>query len=54
MLHFLLPFVLLVLVAVHIIYLHRTGSNNPLGLRRDREKIPFYPYYLLKDLVGIF
>nr|QWS05423.1 cytochrome b [Cultellus attenuatus] len=54
MLHFLLPFVLLVMVAVHIMYLHSTGSNNPLGLSSDSEKIPFYPYYMLKDLVGIF
>nr|YP_010835855.1 cytochrome b [Novaculina chinensis]WGC44271.1 cytochrome b [Novaculina chinensis] len=53
MLHFLLPFVLLVLVVVHIMYLHSTGSNNPLGLSSDSEKIPFYPYYAFKDLLGI-
>uniref|UniRef100_UPI00315DE898 cytochrome b n=1 Tax=Glauconome virens TaxID=457868 RepID=UPI00315DE898 len=51
--HFLGPFILLVLVSIHIVYLHETGSSNPLGMSSDAEAIPFHSYYLLKDLVGI-
>lgn len=54
MFHFLAPFILIVLVGVHIIYLHDTGSGNPLGVGSDAEAIPFHSYYVLKDLVGIF
>jgi ubiquinol-cytochrome c reductase cytochrome b subunit len=52
--HFLGPFILFILVGIHIIYLHETGSTNPLGVNRDPEAIPFHRSYLLKDLVGIF
>ena len=51
-LHFLIPFIILALVVVHIIFLHETGSNNPLGVSRDSEKIPFHNYFMLKDLLG--
>lgn len=51
-LHFLLPFVLAALAIVHIVFLHETGSNNPLGILSDQDKIPFHPYYSLKDTVG--
>lgn len=51
--HFLSPFIMVVLVAIHIMYLHETGSSNPLGVNRDREAVPFHPYYTLKDLVGV-
>lgn len=53
MLHFLIPFIILALVVVHVIYLHDTGSNNPLGVRRDSDKIPFHNYFMLKDLFGM-
>ena len=53
MLHFLVPFIILVLVVVHVVYLHETGSNNPLGVRSDSDKIPFHNYFVLKDLYGI-
>nr|YP_009734753.1 cytochrome b [Corbicula fluminea]QID04238.1 cytochrome b [Corbicula fluminea] len=52
--HFLGPFILFMLVGIHIMYLHETGSTNPLGVNSDPEAIPFHSYYLLKDLVGIF
>lgn len=52
MLHFLIPFIVLALVVVHVVYLHETGSNNPLGVRSDRDKIPFHNYFMLKDLIG--
>lgn len=37
---------------VHLIFLHETGSNNPIGLNRNFDKIPFHPYFSIKDLVG--
>ena len=52
--HFLLPFIIIALVIIHLFFLHQTGSNNPLGLNRNIDKIPFYPYFILKDLVGYF
>jgi ubiquinol-cytochrome c reductase cytochrome b subunit len=51
-LHFLIPFVIAAIVIVHLLFLHQTGSNNPLGLRRDTDKIPFHPYFVTKDIVG--
>lgn len=51
-LHFLLPFVIAALVMIHLIFLHETGSNNPLGLNRNFDKIPFHPYFSIKDIVG--
>nr|YP_011004222.1 cytochrome b [Elthusa poutassouiensis]WPS93557.1 cytochrome b [Elthusa poutassouiensis] len=50
--HFLVPFVIVGMVIVHIIYLHESGSNNPVGLSSDLSKIPFHPYYSMKDVVG--
>lgn len=52
-LHYLLPFVLRGLVLVHLLYLHETGSNNPLGIQTV-EKVKFRPYFISKDLFGIF
>nr|YP_009271139.1 cytochrome b [Sitophilus zeamais]ANW06518.1 cytochrome b [Sitophilus zeamais]AOS50535.1 cytochrome b [Sitophilus zeamais]QJA14884.1 cytochrome b [Sitophilus zeamais]QKE47559.1 cytochrome b [Sitophilus zeamais] len=52
--HFLLPFIIIALVMIHLFFLHQTGSNNPLGLNSNIDKIPFYPYFILKDLVGYF
>lgn len=51
-LHFVLPFVLIALVVVHIIFLHQTGSNNPLGINCDSDRVPFHKYYSIKDLLG--
>nr|AQW42026.1 cytochrome b [Corvus splendens]AQW42039.1 cytochrome b [Corvus splendens] len=50
--HFLLPFVIAGLTLVHLTFLHETGSNNPLGIPSDCDKIPFHPYYTIKDLLG--
>ncbi len=54
-LHYLLPFVVVALVFLHIVALHRHGSNNPLGINpgAPRDTIPFHPYYTVKDLVGL-
>jgi len=51
-LHYLLPFVIVGLSAVHILALHQYGSNNPLGSFGGVDKVPFYPYFYVKDLVG--
>nr|AFB20012.1 cytochrome b [Malacopteron magnirostre] len=50
--HFLLPFVIAGLTLVHLTLLHETGSNNPLGIPSDCDKIPFHPYYSTKDFLG--
>jgi ubiquinol-cytochrome c reductase cytochrome b subunit len=52
-LHYLLPFVLVGLVLVHLIALHEDGSNNPVGIRSDIDKVPFHYYFALKDLYGV-
>nr|ACF75213.1 cytochrome b [Paroaria coronata]ACU31063.1 cytochrome b [Paroaria coronata]ACU31064.1 cytochrome b [Paroaria coronata]ACU31065.1 cytochrome b [Paroaria coronata]ACU31066.1 cytochrome b [Paroaria coronata] len=51
-LHFLLPFVIVGLTLVHLTFLHETGSNNPTGVPSDCDKIPFHPYYTIKDILG--
>nr|YP_004935643.1 cytochrome b [Alloeorhynchus bakeri]ADI75230.1 cytochrome b [Alloeorhynchus bakeri] len=48
-LHFLLPFLISALVLIHLLFLHQTGSNNPLGLNSNYDKIPFHPYFSIKD-----
>nr|ALO70303.1 cytochrome b [Astenus lyonessius] len=50
--HFLLPFIISALVMIHLLFLHQTGSNNPLGINSNIDKIPFHPYYSYKDLLG--
>nr|YP_010535855.1 cytochrome b [Spinolyprops cribricollis]UYB79067.1 cytochrome b [Spinolyprops cribricollis] len=51
-LHFLLPFLILALVMIHLLFLHQTGSNNPLGTNSNMDKIPFHPYFSFKDSMG--
>lgn len=51
--HFLFPFIVAAAVIVHLLFLHQTGSNNPLGLPNNIDKIPFHHYFTLKDLFGI-
>jgi len=50
--HFIFPFVILALVVIHLLFLHQTGSNNPLGINRNVNKITFHPYYTYKDILG--
>lgn len=50
--HFLLPFIIIGLILIHLLFLHQTGSNNPLGLNRNVDKIPFHPYFVYKDILG--
>jgi len=51
-LHYLMPFIIAALVIVHLIALHEHGSNNPLGIEAHLDKVPFHPYYTIKDLFG--
>jgi ubiquinol-cytochrome c reductase cytochrome b subunit len=54
-LHFLLPFILAALAIMHLLALHDTvGSNNPLGISGNYDRLPFAPYYIFKDLITIF
>lgn len=50
--HFLLPFIIAAIVIIHLLFLHQTGSNNPLGTNRNIDKIPFHPYFSFKDIIG--
>nr|AXS65077.1 cytochrome b [Histeroidea sp. 2 KM-2017] len=50
--HFLFPFVIAAMVMIHLLFLHQTGSNNPLGTNSNLDKIPFHPYFTFKDLLG--
>nr|UXB58288.1 cytochrome b [Gambusia affinis]UXB58301.1 cytochrome b [Gambusia affinis] len=50
--HFLFPFIVAAATMVHLIFLHETGSNNPIGLNSDADKISFHPYFSYKDLLG--
>nr|YP_010506483.1 cytochrome b [Mallota viridiflavescentis]QVL28772.1 cytochrome b [Mallota viridiflavescentis]UXF58149.1 cytochrome b [Mallota viridiflavescentis] len=50
--HFILPFIVLAMVMIHLLFLHQTGSNNPMGLNSNLDKIPFHPYFSYKDIVG--
>ncbi|MBX6321748.1 MAG: cytochrome b N-terminal domain-containing protein [Rhodospirillaceae bacterium] len=54
-LHYLLPFVILGLVVLHMMALHQFGSNNPLGIdtKGPQDVVPFHPYYTVKDLFGL-
>uniref|UniRef100_A0AAU7GIS9 Cytochrome b n=1 Tax=Cardipennis shaowuensis TaxID=342701 RepID=A0AAU7GIS9_9CUCU len=51
-LHFILPFIISALVIIHLMFLHQTGSNNPLGTNSNLDKMPFHPFFTFKDLVG--
>lgn len=53
-LHFLLPFVVAGLRIVHLLFLHQTGRNNPIGVNRNFDKLTFHPYFTSKDVFGFF
>ena len=54
-LHYLLPFVLIGIVVLHIVALHQHGSNNPIGIdtKSPQDSVPFHPYYTIKDMFGL-
>nr|BAP90295.1 cytochrome b [Tropiocolotes steudneri] len=51
-LHFLLPFIIIATMLMHLLFLHGTGSTNPTGINSNMDKIPFHPYFSYKDLLG--
>nr|YP_009658988.1 cytochrome b [Altica cirsicola]QCC71316.1 cytochrome b [Altica cirsicola]QCC71381.1 cytochrome b [Altica viridicyanea]QCP68716.1 cytochrome b [Altica cirsicola] len=51
--HFILPFIILAMMIIHLMFLHQTGSNNPLGTQSNLDKIPFHPYFIFKDLLSM-
>nr|QNG56351.1 cytochrome b [Thesaurus zaitsevi] len=50
--HFLFPFIIMALTMIHLLFLHQTGSNNPLGTNSNIDKLTFHPYFSFKDIVG--
>nr|YP_010564290.1 cytochrome b [Cifuna locuples]UYX62300.1 cytochrome b [Cifuna locuples] len=51
--HFLFPFIIMMMTMIHLLFLHQTGSNNPLGLNSNYDKIPFHPFFTFKDILGM-
>nr|QJH88490.1 cytochrome b [Pterocladiophila hemisphaerica] len=52
-LHYLLPFIIIAISIVHLILLHQNGSSNPLGINSTIDKISLYPYFIIKDFLGL-
>nr|AAQ08451.1 cytochrome b [Betta cf. albimarginata 'Malinau'] len=50
--HFLFPFIIAAMTVIHLLFLHETGSNNPIGLNPNVDKITFHSYFSYKDLLG--
>nr|YP_010693418.1 cytochrome b [Gonopsis coccinea]WCB99300.1 cytochrome b [Gonopsis coccinea] len=51
--HFIMPFIIAAMVMMHLLFLHQTGSNNPLGLNSNYDKSPFHPYFSTKDIMSM-
>lgn len=51
--HFLLPFILSALIIIHLASLHIKGSNSPIGIKTNADKILFHPFFSIKDILGI-
>ena len=49
---YILPFIVLAITIIHLLFLHQTGSNNPIGLNSNIDKIAFHSYFTFKDIVG--
>jgi quinol-cytochrome oxidoreductase complex cytochrome b subunit len=53
-LHYLFPFLILMVVVIHLVALHTVKSSNPSGITlHDRHNIPFHPYFTIKDFFGL-
>ncbi len=53
-LHYILPIVILLMVVIHVIFLHFTLSNNPLGIQPDIDEAKFGVYFIVKDMFGVY
>nr|ASR18189.1 cytochrome b [Orosius orientalis] len=51
-LHFMLPFIIATMSMMHLFFLHLTGSSNPIGVNSNLDKIPFHPFFTVKDIMG--
>nr|ABY48154.1 cytochrome b [Xantusia henshawi] len=51
--HFILPFIIIAMTMLHLLFLHDSGSNNPTGLNSNTDKISFHPFFSYKDLLGV-
>nr|QEJ81449.1 cytochrome b [Stenocladius sp. FM17] len=51
-LHFIMPFMIMMMSVLHLMFLHETGSKNPMGINSNNDMIPFHPYFSTKDTVG--
>nr|APX40445.1 cytochrome b [Longitarsus melanocephalus] len=51
--HFILPFIIFALMIIHLLFLHQTGSSNPIGINSNIDKVPFHPYFIFKDILGM-
>nr|QZI85923.1 cytochrome b [Moechotypa diphysis] len=51
-LHFILPFIVLALMIIHLMFLHQSGSMNPIGSNSNIDKVPFHPYFTFKDSIS--
>jgi ubiquinol-cytochrome c reductase cytochrome b subunit len=51
-LHYFFPFIVILLVIIHLVFLHEQKSSNPLGIQNSPDKIPFHPYFSRKDLLS--
>nr|ABY48153.1 cytochrome b [Xantusia henshawi]ABY80907.1 cytochrome b [Xantusia henshawi] len=51
--HFILPFIIIAMTMLHLLFLHESGSNNPMGLNSNTDKISFHPFFSYKDLLGV-
>nr|ABY48155.1 cytochrome b [Xantusia extorris]ADI24114.1 cytochrome b [Xantusia extorris] len=51
--HFILPFIIIAMTMLHLLFLHESGSNNPTGLNSNTDKISFHPFFSYKDLLGV-
>nr|YP_010238756.1 cytochrome b [Odorrana grahami]QTE20706.1 cytochrome b [Odorrana grahami] len=50
--HFILPFIVAATSIIHLLFLHQTGSSNPVGLNPNLDKVTFHPFFSYKDLLG--
>lgn len=50
--HFIAPFILIIIRVIHLIFLHKSGSKNPLGISSNFDNIPFHPFFTSKDIIG--
>lgn len=52
-LHYLMPFIIIALSILHLAILHQEGSGNPLGINTKIDKINMFPYFIIKDFLGL-